>query len=168
MRLKQRVKKHMCAYRYQQAAGPSRRTSQLSAPILCCSAPPIWTDLSAWWSLVCQRTRRCCVDVSTAQQQTSALLYYAHLHITLGDACVSSTSFVTSPRANLQFKHDVDEFLAVRHRYLTPVMQNGFELFSWQLIKVKLYETIPERSRQNLQKKISADRWATHTRKMIV
>ena len=52
---------------------------------------------------------------------------------------------------NLQFEHDAHKSSAVGGRQGTALVENGLKLWRRDLIKVKLYEPIPERSRQHLR-----------------
>jgi len=51
----------------------------------------------------------------------------------------------------LQFKHSLDNELAVRRRQLATLLQHFNQFRTWNLIEMKLHKTIPESPWQNLQ-----------------
>lgn len=56
----------------------------------------------------------------------------------------------------LKVLHDLDQLGAVRRRQTAPLVEDGFQLCSGQLIKVQLDESVPEGSGEHLQ--INEDR----------
>lgn len=51
----------------------------------------------------------------------------------------------------LKVLHDLDQLGAVGWRQVTPLVQDGLQLRTGQLIKVQLHEAVPESSGENLQ-----------------
>ena len=52
----------------------------------------------------------------------------------------------------LKVQHDSNQLAAVRGWQTTPLMQDCFQLRTWQFLKVQFYKPIPKGSRKHLGK----------------